>query len=337
MLDKIVAASPDFKVKLKTPVTGVRFTEDPRLLQVKVGKEWQSKKYRSVINSVPLGCMQRMDLRGASLNYGTKLAIRSLGYGASCKVGVRFKKMWWINKFGVSDGGIGKTDLPIRVCVYPSYNIYEDAEKGGVLLVSYTWTQDAERMGSLINNDKPAEGDELKELIIYNLALLHTSADKKFDDVYKEISESYDSHYAWDWGQDEFATGAFAQFGPSQFSSMYPSVVMNNGKHIIVGEASSPHHAWIVGALESAVRGVYQFLYAHSKYDKCNEALKLWDAPEEFPVEQRLTAPFYPLPEEYDQLLKQPEGIETKRNFLAKHLVLLSKAEIEAELSERRK
>jgi hypothetical protein len=30
---------------------------------------------------------------------------------------------------------------------------------------------------------------------------------------------------------------------------------------VIIGEAASPHHAWVVGALESAVVGVYQWLH----------------------------------------------------------------------------
>lgn len=49
-----------------------------------------------------------MDLIKAGLRYGTKQAIRSLGYGASCKVGMKFKKAWWmlpphkINKGGIA-------------------------------------------------------------------------------------------------------------------------------------------------------------------------------------------------------------------------------------------
>ena len=93
--------------------------------------------------------MQRMDLRGLNLNWGTKQAIRSLGYGASCKVGIRFKEMWWMSKLGIKEGGVSKTELPIRMCFYPSYNIYnnnpnpKDPKKEpmnvpGMLLCSYS-------------------------------------------------------------------------------------------------------------------------------------------------------------------------------------------------------
>lgn len=64
------------------------------------------------------------------LNWGTKWAIRNLGYGASCKVSVRFKTLWWKkNGLDITKGGVGKTDLPIHFCVYPSYNIWDDNEK----------------------------------------------------------------------------------------------------------------------------------------------------------------------------------------------------------------
>jgi len=53
--------------------------------------------YAGVFNSTPLGCMKRMDLSKAGLNYSTKQAIRSLGYGASCKIGIKFKRAWWIH------------------------------------------------------------------------------------------------------------------------------------------------------------------------------------------------------------------------------------------------
>ena len=53
------------------------------------------REYFAVFNSTTLGALQKMDLSKASLLYGTKQAIRSLNYGASCKVGIQFKEMWW--------------------------------------------------------------------------------------------------------------------------------------------------------------------------------------------------------------------------------------------------
>ena len=81
------------------------------------------REYLAVFNSTTLGSIQRIDLKKAGLLYGTKQSIRSLGHGASCKVGMKFRTRWWTRLFGINKAGLGKTDLPLRVCAYPSYNI----------------------------------------------------------------------------------------------------------------------------------------------------------------------------------------------------------------------
>ena len=284
-------------------------TEDPddhEKIAVHVAGENKYREYDAVFNSAPLGSMQRMDLRGLYLNWGTKQAIRSLGYGASCKAAIRFKEMWWMTKFGIKQGGVSKTDLPIRMCVYPSYNIHDneadpnDPEKAprnmpGVLLCSYSWSMEAQRLGTLINRDSPKGEDELKALLLDNLAKLHANEEWPYEKLHPLISELYDGHYAYDWYTDKGTTGAFAYFGPGQFRNMYPYIVRNDGAHIIIGEASSAHHAWVVGAIESAVRGVYQFLYRHSEHSpKCNEILQRYNRDE-------IAKPYGPIPHEFDR------------------------------------
>ena len=274
------------------------------LVSVKDAEGQTSKEtYDAVFNSAPLGSMQRMDLTGLNLNWGTKQAIRSLGYGASCKVGIKFKHMWWMDdtlKLGIK-GGVSKTDLPLRACVYPSYNLNPDIDPPsgpGVLLCSYTWSQEAQRIAALINRDSPEGENELKEVLIYDLARLHakSTAAEDFDHVYKTIHDAYETHYAHDWFADPHTTGAFAYFGPQQFSRLYPWVVRNNGKHIIIGEAASAHHAWVVGALESAVRGVFQFLVNASRYSEAARKAK------EAYQKDDIAKPYGPLPAEYDRL-----------------------------------
>ncbi|KAL8899022.1 MAG: hypothetical protein Q9207_006403 [Kuettlingeria erythrocarpa] len=273
---------------------GPHHDQDLPQLAVEVAGESQARVYDAVLNSAPLGNMQRMNLRGLNLNWGTKQAIRSLGYGASCKVGIRFKTLWWIER-GISQGGVSKTDQPIRNCVYPSYNINDPVDQPGVLLASYTWSQEAQRIGTLINNNSADGEAELKALLIDNLAQLHSSSKEEYNEVKGIIESNYETHYAYDWYSDPGTTGAFAYFGPGQFKNMYPYIVRNDGTHIIIGEASSAHHAWVVGALESAVRGVYQFLYRHSKHDaKANEVLQAYNRDEVRP-------PFGPVPAEFDR------------------------------------
>lgn len=254
--------------------------------------------YDAVFNSAPLGAMQHMHLEGLNLSWGVKSAIRSLGYGASCKVGIRFKSLWWMTELGITQGGQGKTDLSIRCCVYPSYNLYDPKDGPGVLLVSYTWSQEAERIGALFNRDSPAHEDELKKLLFHDLARLHArdGDERQYQYLYGLIQDNYLDHYDYDWYKNPRTVGAFAFFGPGQFSNWYRDLTQSDGKHIIIGEAASAHHAWVVGALESAVRGVYQFLWKHSD---CSEAAAA--ATNDYNNNNKIEAPFGPVPAEYDR------------------------------------
>ena len=263
-------------------------------MEVRVGPAMDNKKredvreYAAVFNSSTLASMQRMDLTGAVLNYGTKLAIRALRYGPSCKVAIKFKQAWWITDLGINRGGVGYTDLPIRMCVYPSYNI-NDTEGEAVLLCSYLWGQDAQRLGALISKQTPDCEEQLKEVLFHDLTLLHTiQKDRKKDEtayqtMYQKIKSLYITHHAYDWNVDEYTAGAFAHFAPGQFSKLYPDLITPSagGKLFIVGEAASKHHAWVVGALESAVRGVFQLLQQYSgiKNDAVRKAREILEDP----------------------------------------------------------
>ncbi|KAK6525853.1 hypothetical protein TWF281_010897 [Arthrobotrys megalospora] len=277
-------------------VVGMEYINDKEQINVRVSGESVPRQYDAVFNSAPLGAMQRMDLKGLNLSWQVKSAIRSLGYGASCKVGVRFKDLWWKKHFGIDTGGAARTDLPIRQCIYPSYNASDDKDKPGVLLVSYCWGQEADRIGALINRQSPQGEDELKEVLIHDLARLHAESDTEYERVHKIIADSYLDHFAHDWRADPHTTGAFAYFGPGQFKYMYPGITANDGKHIIVGEAASARHGWVVGALDSVVRGVFQFLYRHADENPgVKAAYQLYQ-------ENIDMGPYGPLPDEYSSL-----------------------------------
>lgn len=270
----------------------------------KGSKVRETRKYFAVFNSTTLGALQRMDLTKAGLRYGTKQAIRSLGYGASCKVGMKFKEAWWmLHPHYIEKGGIARTDLPLRVCVYPSYNIRNGPEKPAVLLCSYTWAQDAQRIGALISPDSPNNEEELKELLIHNLALLHAEPGT-YDAVRKVIEDNYITHHAYDWYADDNMSGAFAYFGPSQFSEMWPELIRPNGWLFLIGEHASAHHAWIVGALESAVRGVFQMFEAlHIQNPKNLDYTKAMEF-----LDSEDVGPFGPLPRELPKRQKDKKA-----------------------------
>ncbi|KAH6887008.1 hypothetical protein B0T10DRAFT_407209 [Thelonectria olida] len=282
--------------------------------------EKRSEDYFAVFNSTTLPALQRMDLKDAGLLWGTKQAIRSLGYGASCKVAIKFKTPWWqLEPFNINKGGVARTDLPLRVCVYPSYNIPSaqqswSATESSVLLCSYTWGQDAQRLGSLISPNTPEDEEQLKSVLLHNIALMHANKDTKtYEELMELLEDQYQTHHAWDWYRDQNMSGAFAYFGPGQFSNMWQEIIKPNafGQLYLVGEVASSHHAWIVGALESVIRAVYVMFEGLKSNDKKCEAYKIasdllskgpiktQEVPEKKePWELPTGLPFYPLPDE---------------------------------------
>ncbi|RMJ16427.1 hypothetical protein CDV36_003861 [Fusarium kuroshium] len=334
----------------------------PMTLSVDRQGKKTEKDYFAVFNSTTLGALQRMDLKDAGLLWGTKQAIRSLGYGASCKVAIKFKTAWWQkDPYNIKRGGIGRTDLPLRVCVYPSYNIEPllgkdfDADKPAVLLCSYTWGQDAQRIGSLISSNTPENEEQLIKVLLHDLALMHAPERKDYEDLLKKLKHQYMDHHAYDWYKDQNMSGAFAYFGPGQFSNMWQEIIKPNafGQFYIVGEAASSHHAWIVGALESVIRAVYIMFEGLSRNDpKCElykRAMKALshvpkkgdptydpnDKPTDYEAgELPKGKPFYPLPEEMpdrqigvdlgEKLTQDPkESLDEKKNLELTHSAAL--------------
>jgi hypothetical protein len=309
----------------------------------------EQREYFTVFNSTTLGALQRMDLTKAGLPYRTKQAIRSLGYGASCKVAIKFSEAWWMVKpHNINLGGVSKTDLPLRVCVYPSYNIHDDPKKEAVLLCSYTWAQDAQRIAALISPNSPKDEEDLKTLLCQNLARLHAGPEISYEDLLKEINRTYVNHHAYDWYNDRNMSGAFAYFGPGQFSEMWPEITKQNGWLFLIGEAASAHHAWIVGALESAVRAVYQlFESLHLQNPTYNPYVA---AMEWLAKDDPSAHPFGPLPREMPERQKGTPKDATRKDLPGKEFdltftaaqVILSFLEarwdqIEAEKAEKAK
>lgn len=305
----------------------------------------RQENYLAVFNSTTLAAMQRMDLQNAGLLWGTKQAIRSLGYGASCKVAIKFKTPWWqLDPYNIKMGSVSRTDLPLRVCVYPSYNI--EALEGcdrwsecqpSVLLCSYTWGQDAQRIGSLVSRNHPRDGcksekekcedcqkdKQLKSLLLRNLALLHATGkgDSTYEKLLARLEEEYVDHHAWDWYRDENMSGAFAYFGPSQYSNMWQEIIKPNafGQLYLIGEAASAHHAWIVGALESVVRATYLLFEGLQSgdescetYSQAMDLLKYGKYKGQKKEDEEKDSPFFPLPAEMP--LRQ-EGTDPKSDL----------------------
>ncbi|KAG1733554.1 hypothetical protein EDB19DRAFT_1855077 [Suillus lakei] len=226
--------------------------------------------YSHVISTIPLPALRMIDLGGANLNVMQKNALRKLQYGPSIKVGMRFRTAWWTEKYKIL-GGQSSTDLPIRTIVYPSHGA-ESSTPSTVLIASYSWTNDAERLGALINTGKTEYEEQLKELVLRNLADVH-GAD------YIDLLNQYVDMHAWDWSDDPLTMGAFAFFGPGDFQDLYTSLTTSNKNQRLhfAGEVISTRHAWVVGALDSAWRAVYEYLLASKQpQETIDKFFELW-------------------------------------------------------------
>ena len=92
--------------------------------------------------------------------------------------------------------------------------------------------------------------------------MIHTPNNSLPEDVKKFkamlINDTLDYH-AFDWSRSPFIMGAYAQFQPGQFSTLFADILQPAGRHGNVhfaGELASHNHAWAAGALDSAVRVV---------------------------------------------------------------------------------
>ncbi|KAG1873114.1 hypothetical protein F4604DRAFT_2011818 [Suillus subluteus] len=220
-------------------------------MDVSIRSECIPRTYSHVISTIPLLGLRMIELGGAGLNVRQKNALCKLQYGPSIKT-----KLFDII------GGQSSTDLPIQTIVYPSYGA-ESSMPSTVLIVSYCWSNDAECLGALINTGKIEYEEQLKELMLSNLAE--------------------------DWSDDPLM-GANAFFVPGDFQALYTSLTVPNANTRLhfAGEAISTCHTgnvtcrWVVGALDSTWRAVYEYLLASRQHEKIQRFFNLWGKNEEW-------------------------------------------------------
>ena len=185
----------------------------------------------SVLITVPFPVLRHMETQPL-FSRAKQRAIRQLHYDASAKIWLQFRRRFWEEDEGIFGGGTA-TDLPIRVLYYPD----QGRETGrGVLLASYTWSEDAQRWGSLLPQDRLTQALE-------DVAQIHPQA-----------LQEYECGASKMWHDDEFAGGAFALFDPEQQTLLYKDIIAPEGRVRFAGEHASLYHAWIQGAIESGLR-----------------------------------------------------------------------------------
>lgn len=248
----------NFEFKTDSRVTKIAYRSNnpdrPMVVSV-AGKK--AEEYSHVITTTTGACLQLMDLREAGLDYSQREAIRVLRYDNSVKVGIKFKTRWWAEKNRIIRGGLGHTDRPTRVVVYPSYALDTPTGQTGVLLACYNWAQDAARLGNLSSGSDPEKQEAIYRVVIADLAIMHNIPEETL------IKDTVKYH-VHDWYRDEFTGGAFGMFGPGQFSSLFGRIQRpaSKGHLFMAGEITSIYHGWIVASLNSAIRAIDQMLMA---------------------------------------------------------------------------
>ncbi|KZV82601.1 hypothetical protein EXIGLDRAFT_339296 [Exidia glandulosa HHB12029] len=232
----------------------------PNTMSVTVANEEQPRTYDHVITTVPFGCLRMIDTTGCYLPWNLQTAMRTLHYDCATKVAIQFSRRWWEEEDVQQYGGVSSTDRPTRTVVYPSYGIRGQGGAGASMIVSYTWAQDAARFGALIQPGTEAER-RLIDQILADLAVMHNKSQEDLENMMVD-------YHAFDWYNHENSAGAYAMFGPGQFANLFPEVSSPHGRLLhFAGEATSVHHAWIVGALNSAYRSVHQILHHYKRED----------------------------------------------------------------------
>ncbi|MGE5139994.1 MAG: flavin monoamine oxidase family protein, partial [Rudaea sp.] len=188
-----------------------------------------------MIVTVPFSVLRHIEML-KPFSHAKQKAIRELHYDASAKIFLQCRRRFWEEDDGIFGGGT-VSDLAIRNTYYPEHG----RETGrGVLLASYTWSEDAERWGSLSPNDRIEQAVE-------DVAKIHP-----------QILQEVEGGASIMWHDDEFAAGAFALFEPEQQTRLYQDIIAPEGRIHIAGEHASLGHAWIQGAIESGLRAAWE-------------------------------------------------------------------------------
>jgi monoamine oxidase len=133
-------------------------------------------------------------------------------------------------------GGGSTTDIPNRFMYYPSHPV--PGSMGGVILASYSWSDDAARWDSM----------EDAERYVVALRCLQFIHGRRIEAFYTGAGQTQS------WLRNPYAFGEAAVLTPHQMTSFHLDVPKPEGPVHFAGEHASLKHAWIEGAVETAVR-----------------------------------------------------------------------------------
>ncbi|PXX69270.1 monoamine oxidase [Nocardia tenerifensis] len=169
------------------------------------------------------------------LSYPTRRAITELHQDAATKVLLEFKTRFWEQGPAGFRGGGCVSDCPNRFIYFPSHVPESD---GGVVLSSYTWSDDAMRWDSLTDSER----------VHFALAGVRRIFGPRVDAEFTGVGLSQS------WQRARYALGEAVIPTPGQLHEHHAATRTIEGRIHLAGDHTSLKPAWIEGALESAVR-----------------------------------------------------------------------------------
>ena len=254
------------KIKIKTKVSNVSATDsakDQGVQRMLASREWDE-----VIVTIPFSCFRLVHV-WPKFSQGKRQAVRELHYDAATKILLEFRERFWETDQEIFGGG-SVTDLPNRFMYYPSERM--GSNKGGILLASYSWADDARKWDSMTEYDRFCYA-------LDNVAITHAvhADDATYDErikaqqrikdlcvfdpeLYKDDQDQIIGAATISWMNNPYAFGEAAIYYPGQLDLFHRSITRSEwdsseGQPIahFAGEHASLKHAWIEGAIESAL------------------------------------------------------------------------------------
>lgn len=256
----------DGKIRINTTVS--KAIESSAAADLKTRDCLARKCWDEVIVTIPFPAFRMVHV-WPRFSHEKRHAIRELHYDAATKVLLEFRERFWETENDIYGGG-SITDLPNRYMYYPSERM--GSSGGGLMLVSYSWADDARKWDSMSDYDRFCYA-------LDNVAISHAihapnatwderlKAQNKIRDLcvfnpelYKDDQENILGGATISWMSNPYAFGEAAIFYPGQLELFHESIIQSewedaNGRCIahFAGEHASLKHAWIEGAIESAM------------------------------------------------------------------------------------
>lgn len=164
-----------------------------------------------------------------------QMAINSISYGASCKVGLQMKRRFWEEDEGIY-GGITYTDQPNAIISYPSTDFFSPGK--GVLLGAYTFGPNAVVFSSLSPEQRIAQAVAMGA------------------NVHPQYRNEFETGATVAWHRVPWTLGCQGIWSEQMRADHYQNICAIDGRIVLAGEHVSMIPAWQEGAVLSSLNAI---------------------------------------------------------------------------------